>query len=99
MRPFGTSRQCTGKSAGAPSLAFRAIRPPLAAKLQGDFVSAPGVRGKIVQQAGPWRTSGDWWMTASWARDEWDVELSDGGLYRVYCDANTGRWFIEGSYD
>jgi protein ImuB len=99
MRPFDTSRQWTGKSAGPASLAFRAFRPPLAAKVQGEFVSAPGVRGKIVQQAGPWRTAGDWWTSAAWARDEWDVELSDGALYRIYCDANTGRWFIEGSYD
>ena len=99
MRPFGTSWQRTGKSAGPPSLAFRAFRPPRAAKVQGSFVSAPGVRGKIVQQAGPWRTSGDWWTLSAWARDEWDVALNDGALYRIYCDANTGRWFIEGSYD
>ena len=99
MRPFGTSRQSTGKSTCAASLAFRAFRPPLAAKVQGSFVSAPGVRGNIVQQAGPWRTSGDWWTSAAWARDEWDVALSDGALYRIYCDASTGRWFIEGSYD
>ena len=99
MRPFGTSWQRTGKSAGPPSLAFRAFRPPRAAKVQGSFVSAPGVRGKIVQQAGPWRTSGDWWTLSAWARDEWDIALSDGGLYRIYYDANTGRWFIEGSYD
>jgi protein ImuB len=84
---------------GAAALALRTFRPPLAAKVQAGFVSAPGVRGKIVRQAGPWRTSGDWWTTGAWARDEWDVELSDGALYRIYCDANTGRWFIEGSYD
>jgi protein ImuB len=84
---------------GAVALAIRVFRPPLAAKVQGSFVSAPGVHGKIVQQAGPWRTAGDWWTSAAWARDEWDVELSDGALYRIYCDANTGRWFIEGSYD
>jgi protein ImuB len=99
MRPFGASRQWTGKHAGPASLAFRAFRPPLAAKVQGSFVSAPGVRGKIERQAGPWRTAGGWWTPAAWARDEWDVELSDGALYRIYCDANTGRWFIEGSYD
>ena len=80
-------------------LAFRAFRPPLAAKVQAGLLSAPGIRGKIVQQAGPWRTSGDWWTTDPWARDEWDIELSDGALYRIYCDAHTGRWFVEGSYD
>lgn len=99
MRPFGTTWQRTGRNAGPTSLAFRAFRPPIAAKVQGSFVSAPGVRGKIAQQAGPWRTAGDWWTSAAWARDEWDIELSDGALYRIYCDANTGRWFIEGSYD
>jgi protein ImuB len=83
----------------AVALAFRAFRPPLAAKVQAGFLSAPGIRGQIVQQAGPWRTSGDWWTTGAWARDEWDIELSDGALYRVWCDAQTGRWFIEGSYD
>jgi len=83
----------------AVALAFRAFRPPLAAKVQAGFLSAPGIRGKIVQQAGPWRTSGDWWTTGAWARDEWDIELSDGALYRIWCDAQTGRWFIEGSYD
>jgi protein ImuB len=80
-------------------LAFRAFRPPLAAKMQAGFLSAQGIRGKIVQQAGPWRTSGDWWAVDTWARDEWDIELADGGLYRIYSDAHTGRWFIEGSYD
>jgi len=99
MRPFGMKQQRTGRNACPTQLAFRVFRPPLAAKVQGSFVSAPGVRGKIVQQAGPWRTSGDWWTVSSWARDEWDVALSDGALYRIYCDANTGRWFIEGSYD
>ena len=80
-------------------IAFRAFRPPLAAKMQAGFLSAQGIRGKIVQQAGPWRTSGDWWALDTWARDEWDIELTDGGLYRIYSDAHTGRWFIEGSYD
>ena len=51
------------------------------------------------RQAGPWRTSGDWWTTGAWARDEWDIELADGALYRICCDAQTGRWFVEGSYD
>jgi len=99
MRPFGKSQQRTGKRAYPAVLAFRVFRPPLVAKVQGNFISAPGIRGKIVQQAGPWRTSGEWWTPAAWARDEWDVALSDGALYRIYCDADTGRWFIEGSYD
>jgi protein ImuB len=90
-----SSREC----ARAVALAFRRFRPPLAAKVQADFLSAPGIRGKIARQAGPWRTSGDWWTADPWSRDEWDIELTDSALYRIYCDAQTGRWFIEGSYD
>jgi len=52
-----------------------------------------------VQQAGPWRTSGDWWMTASWARDEWDVALSDGAVYRIFCDRDRDAWFVDAIVD
>ena len=83
----------------AVALAFRAFRPPLAARVQADFISAPGIHGRIARQAGPWRTSGNWWTAGAWARDEWDIELDGGALYRIYCNTNTGRWFIEGSYD
>jgi hypothetical protein len=31
---------------------------------------------------------------AGWNRDEWDVALSDGGLYRIFEDRDTGRWFV-----
>jgi len=33
------------------------------------------------------------------ARDYWDVELSDGGLYRIYRDRATNAWFADGVYD
>jgi len=99
MLRFGTTKKCTGRSAYPTSLAFRTFRPALAAKVQAGFVTAPGVRGRIARQAGPWRTSGDWWTTDPWSRDEWDVELTDGALYRMYCEHHSGRWFIEGSYD
>ncbi len=35
----------------------------------------------------------------AWARDEWDVALNDGGVYRICCDHASGRWHIEGTYD
>ncbi len=86
----------------AAALPLRAIRPPRAANVQmasGQpvHVQAPGVRGHVVASAGPWRTSGDWWTHDPWARDEWDVALSDGAIFRIYCE--WGRWFVEGSYD
>ncbi len=81
--------------------AFRFFRPPLPATI--DLIdnrpvrlSALGIHGKVLDAAGPWRTSGDWWTTTIWNRDEWDIALSNGALYRIYCDS---QWFIEGSYD
>jgi protein ImuB len=34
-----------------------------------------------------------------WNRDEWDVALSDGAVYRVHRDRATERWFVEGILD
>ncbi|MGO9231798.1 MAG: hypothetical protein ACLQKA_21610 [Bryobacteraceae bacterium] len=83
-------------------LAFRMYRPPRVARValasgQPSFLAAEGIRGRILERAGPWRTSGDWWTADPWSRDEWDVALSDGALYRIYCEI--GGWFVEGSYD
>jgi len=70
--------------------------------------------GRVQTSAGPWRTSGEWWKTAAapaateldalrgrvgWNRDEWDVALSDGAIYRVFEDRDSGRWFVEAVVD
>jgi protein ImuB len=34
-----------------------------------------------------------------WDRDEWDVALSDGAVYRVFRDRDTDRWFIDAICD
>jgi protein ImuB len=86
-----------------PRLALRAFRPPLPARvtLTGGaptLVSAGEVRGEVVDRAGPWRASGDWWDVA-WSREEWDVSLSGGGLYRIFHDRLRDGWFVEGELD
>ena len=83
-------------------LSIRLFRPPRAARValasgHPSFVTAGAIRGKILDLAGPWRTSGDWWTADPWLRDEWDIALADGALYRLYCDPK--GWFVEGSYD
>jgi len=90
--------------AATPSarLSLRMFRPPRAAQVslsagQPNFVAAGAIRGRILDLAGPWRTSGDWWTADPWLRDEWDIALSDGALYRLYCCPR--GWFLEGSYD
>jgi protein ImuB len=92
------------------------------------------IGGAIVQCAGPWRTSGDWWaggagdeqsavgsrlcearhsrqtadcllhtadcrLQSAWARDEWDIALGDGSLYRIFRDRRTDAWFIDAIVD
>jgi protein ImuB len=85
----------------ANSQSFRFFRPPLPATVELHHdrpvrISASGIHGKVLNAAGPWRTSGDWWTSTVWNRDEWDIALSNGSLYRIYSDPH---WFIEGSYD
>jgi hypothetical protein len=57
--------------------------------------------GRVFACAGPWRSSGRWWALdrTDWDRDEWDVELADGGVYRLTKDRATSRWVIEGIVD
>jgi protein ImuB len=94
------------RAAGRPQtntrLALRLFRPPRQARVaiasgKPSFVTAEGIRGKVLDLAGPWRTSGDWWTADPWSRDEWDIALSDGALYRLYCEEK--GWFVGGNYD
>ena len=102
MVAFGRKQATKNDRLSHTRLILRVYRPPRAACVELDagqprFVSAHGIRGRVEERAGPWRTSGDWWTVDAWSRDEWDLALSDGALYRVYCEPR--GWFVEGSYD
>ncbi len=94
----------------APGMAFRYFHPPLEARvepMQGtpQQIWTRSVQGRIVNCAGPWRSSGDWWRPlgdvekGAWNRDEFDLLLSDGALYRLVRDSAARKWFLEGAYD
>ncbi|MBI4485092.1 MAG: hypothetical protein HY655_03685, partial [Acidobacteria bacterium] len=34
-----------------------------------------------------------------WDRDEWDVALADGAVYRIFQDRRTDRWFFDAIVD
>lgn len=34
-----------------------------------------------------------------WSRDEWEVALADGAVYRIFRDRVTDGWFIDGVVD
>jgi protein ImuB len=100
--------------------ALRRCRPPIPARVGVGPDHRPlrvttdrrGVAGGgVVSCAGPWRTSGEWWVSADhppgrpdrpdqpWSRDEWDVALSDGAVYRIFRDRATDGWFIDAIVD
>ena len=93
----------------APAPGFRRFRLPIAARVsvsrglparvQPSARGLPG--GVVVAAAGPWRSSGRWWSLAGdgWDRDEWDVEVAGGHLYRLSRDRASGQWVIEGAVD
>src|SRR5437870_2644000 len=83
-------------------LVVRALRPPrpvevFADRGRPDFVRGEGLGGRVVGAAGPWRVVGEWWSEGAFARDYYDLELTDGGIYR--CFRENGRWFVDGVYD
>jgi hypothetical protein len=55
----------------------------------------------VIHRAGPWRSSGRWWVLdrSNWDRDEWEVELASGGVYRLVRDRISGAWEIDGEID
>ncbi len=94
----------TDKGEETLRLAIRLFRPALSAKVKLNdsaprTVIANGVKGVVLRFAGPWKTSGEWWAATAWSREEWDVALDDGALYRIYQETQTRSWFVEGVYD
>jgi len=102
---FEAGRVTANAANTAVRLSFRCFRPPLTARVtitpqhRPARVEARSVKGVVVALAGPWRTTGEWWAETEWARDEWDVGLDDGALYRLYREHRTNDWFVEGVYD
>ena len=91
----------------SPAPQLRRFRPPVAVRVsieRGrpvrvaiDRRGMPG--GKVIQAAGPWRSSGAWWEGKPWNRDEWDVAVADGAACRIFRDRESGVWFLEGVFD
>ncbi len=84
---------------GRQRIAFRYFAPAIRARVElADGIPmrvfANRIYGNVIQAAGPWRTSGDWWTNESWDRDDWDVALNDGGLYRLVVERRMDTWFV-----
>jgi protein ImuB len=95
------------KRLDVPPTALRRFRHPIPvrvrlesgtpARLTTDRRGLAG--GRIAACAGPWRSSGAWWDSDVWSRDEWDVALPDGQAYRLFHDRESGNWFLDGIVD
>jgi protein ImuB len=62
----------------------------------GDEAPAPGRTGGEGRAPVQKGSAGG---QTSWDRAEWDVALSDGGVYRVFRDCEAGGWFIDAIVD
>ena len=98
----------TTRSASMPRpMGLRRFRPPVAVRVAVErgrpgrvAIDRRGMPGGTVQEAaGPWRSSGGWWQSLRWNRDEWDVAFEGGTVCRLFQDRETGQWFVEGVYD
>jgi protein ImuB len=93
-----------GDAATRCRLVVRAVRPPAQVEVFSErdrpaCVRGRGLGGRVVEAAGPWRITAEWWSEAPCRRDYYDLELSDGGLYRCFRDLASGAWFVDGIYD
>ncbi len=94
-------------SNGVPTdarVALRAFRPPVALEVfesagRLEYVRGRGFGGRVVHLAGPWRLRGEWWTADPYDREYYDVELTDGALYRIFRDGRTRQWLADGMYD
>ncbi|HTQ81088.1 MAG TPA: DNA polymerase Y family protein [Thermoanaerobaculia bacterium] len=67
--------------------------------VNGETAKRTRIEGQVKVAAGPWGLEEEWWAEEPTGRDYWDVELTAGGLYRIYRDRATGEWYADGIYD
>ncbi len=93
-------------------LAVRAFRPPIPIEVIVDSrprrvttpvtestQKRPRIDGAVRVASGPWSLEEGWWNEEPVDREYWDVELSNGGIYRIYQDLPSRSWFADGIYD
>ncbi|MCG6962262.1 MAG: DNA polymerase Y family protein, partial [Acidobacteria bacterium] len=73
--------------------------PPCPVSLRSETGARLHIQGLVRVAAGPWRCEEGWWSDSPADRDYWDIELSDGRLYRLYRNCRDGTWYADGVYD
>jgi len=98
--PEGEGRVRASETISKLSAALRRSRPVAPASVfisENRYLQSEKIRGKVVDQRGPYLISGNWWDEKSWERAEWDLQLGNGSLVRAH--KSEGTWKIDGVYD
>lgn len=95
--PFGQPAAALKDIPGS-RLPLRVFRPGREVEVRLEktvprYLRGKEIRGRVLQFAGPWRLEGEWWEAEALLRDYYHVELSDGGIYRLYHSID--RWFVD----
>ena len=90
------------RTAEISALPLRRFRPPLPTHIEfragkPALLHSHVFIGPIVESRGPFFSSGNWWDAGRWAREEWDIQTSDGALFRVF--RSQDGCFMDGVYD
>jgi protein ImuB len=111
--PEGESRVRASETASTSGAALRRFRPVAGASVfisEDRHLQSEIIRGKVVDQRGPYLLSGNWWDKTAWSHAEWDLELENNILVRCHqsspsvAAATSGvaggeTWEIDGIYD
>ena len=83
-------------------LCTHVLRPPPEATVHTrgalvEFLHTDAVAGPVRRCGGPYRLREG--GGARTLRDYYDVELNDGGVYRLFHDLRADRWYLDARYD
>jgi protein ImuB len=83
-------------------LATHVLRPPPPATVhhsgpQIEFLHTELVAGPVHRSGGPYRLRDG--GGARVLRDYYDIELREGGVYRLFHDLHADRWYLDARYD
>lgn len=110
MRDAGGGDSASPPAGGLPpcSIPLRRFRPPLEISVASESRSNGNLRplalltgpyrGEVLEQCGPFITSGDLWNPdLEWGRLEWDIRVDHFPLLRLVYQ-KSGRWQLDGIY-
>src|SRR5262249_25390140 len=95
-RVASNARHSIQRNQFSRGLPLRRFRPPIPAHIEFRerrpvLMRSALFNGVIADVRGPFFSSGNWWENNRWWREEWDIQTSDGTLYRIFRPAEDGE--------